>query len=135
MVVAREPSFVVAVDRVTAYPTGFELGITVRTNDAPVHGSFDIANRRSWSGRAAFPGQSLGVGVIFADGSSASVVPISGGGTQARFDQRFWVAALPPPGPVGVVVGWPSRGLTETRADLDGRAIVEAAARAEALWS
>ncbi len=130
VVVARGPSFVVAVDRVVAYPTGFELGVTVRTREEPVHGSFDVSRRRSWSGTAAFPGESLQVRVA----GEVTVVPVSGSGTQARFDQRYWVAPLPPAGPVTVVVEWPARQLGETGADLDGDAIREAAARADALW-
>jgi hypothetical protein len=149
-VLARTPSFVVAVDRVTAYSTGLELELTVRTRDEPVHGSFDRIQRRVWGGTSAFPGESLRVGVVFADGRRAmtenfggrgggpvgdvTLLPMGGGGSQARFDQRFWVAPLPPPGPLGVVVEWESRDLPETRIDLDGSAIVAAAEGAETLW-
>lgn len=148
-VVARTDSVVVAVDRVVAYPTGFELGVTVRTHDSPVLSSDVGGRRREWSGTSAFPGESLRVGVVFADGrasvaenftgrppqaSDVRLLPMHGSGTQARFDQRFWVEPVPPPGPVGVVVEWERRGLPETRVDLDGRAIVDAAARAETLW-
>ncbi|HEX2048163.1 MAG TPA: hypothetical protein VHF27_10380 [Acidimicrobiales bacterium] len=130
VVVARAPSLVVAVDRVVAYPNGFELGVTVRTREDPVSGSLDTGRRRSWSGTAAFPGESLTVRL----GADLTVVPVTGSGTQARFDQRYWVAPLPPPGPLPIAVEWPARNLPETRADLDGEAIVEAAARAETLW-
>jgi hypothetical protein len=148
-IVARTDALVIAVDRIVAYPTGFELGITVRSHDAPVSGSFDEVRLRSWSGSSAFPGESLHVGVVFADGRRSSVanfpsqrhatgdvrlVPLRGGGTQLRFDQRFWVEPLPPPGPLGVVVEWDRRGLPETRADLDAGAIIAAASRAETLW-
>lgn len=148
-VVARTESVVVAVDRVVAYPSGFELGVTVRTLDRPVPGSFGSERRRAWSGTSAFPGESLRVSVVFADGragvaenftgrppqpSDVRVVPTQGSGTQTRFDQRFWVEPLPPPGALGVVVEWERRGLGETRVDLDGEAIVDAAARAETLW-
>ncbi len=146
-VVARTETMVVAADRIVAYPTGFEFGITVRTNERPAHGSFDDQRQRAWSGVAAFPGESVRVAVVFADGrrgavdnfSSAPVgdvrlIPVHGHGTQTRFDQRFWVEPLPPPGPLGVVVTWERRGLPETRADLDAGAIVEAASRAETLW-
>lgn len=148
-VVARADGFVIAVERIVAYPSGFEMSVTVRTRDEPVFGSFDEVNRRSWSGSAAFPGESLRVGVVFADGRRSFVdnspprpastgdvrlVPMGGGGTQSRFDQRYWVEPLPPPGPLGVVVEWDRRHLPETRADLDAGAIVEAASRAETLW-
>lgn len=105
--------------------------------------------RREWSGTSAFPGESLRVGVVFADGrtsvaenftgppvpvSDVRLVPLHGSGTQDRFDQRFWVEPLPPAGPLGVVVEWVRRRVPETRVDLDGRAILEAAARAQTLW-
>jgi hypothetical protein len=149
-VVARGDGFVIAVDRIVAYPSGFEMGLTVRTRDEPVFGSFDELHRRTWSGSAAFPGESLRIAVVFADGrrsvvenfpprpaSSGDVrlVPMGGGGSQSRFDQRFWVEPLPPPGPLGVIVEWERRGLPETRADLDAGAILAAASRAETLWS
>ena len=130
VVIARTPTVVVAVDRVVAYPNGFELGVTARTQDEPVPGSLETGHRRSWSGTAAFPSQSLQVRLE----GGLTVVPVSGSGTQARFDQRYWVMPLPPPGPVRVLVEWPDRDLPETQAELDGAAIVEAAARAETLW-
>ena len=130
VVVARTATVVVAVDRVVAYPNGFELGVTARTRNEPVPGSFDTGNRRAWSGTAAFAGESLKVRLD----ANLAVIPVSGSGTQARFDQRYWVMPLPPPGPLGVVVEWPARELPETRAELHGAAIVEAAARAETLW-
>ncbi|HJV08944.1 MAG TPA: hypothetical protein VJ653_04660 [Acidimicrobiales bacterium] len=148
-VVARTGEFAIAVDRVVAYPTGFELGVTVRTQDEQVLGSFDDIRRRTWSGSAAFPGESLRFGVVFADGRTSTVdnfpprptstgdvrlVPLGGGGSQIRHDQRFWVEPLPPPGPLGVVVEWERRGLAETRAELDAGAILDAAAKAETLW-
>ena len=146
-VVARTETLVVAADRIVAYPTGFEFGITVRTADQPTYGSFNDQRQRAWSGVAAFPGESVRVSVVFADGrrgmvdnfSSApagnvQLIPVHGHGTQTRFDQRFWVEPLPPPGPLGVVVQWERRGLPETRADLDAGPIIEAAARAETLW-
>jgi len=156
-VVARTDTMVVAADRIVAYPTGFELGITVRINDRPAHASFDDRRQRAWSGVSAFPGESVRVSVVFADGRRAVVdnftsgrsgppsgnaapagavqlIPIHGHGSQNRFDQRFWIEPLPPRGPLGVVVEWERRGLAETRADLDAGAIVEAAAKAETLW-
>lgn len=146
-VVARTDTLVVAADRIVAYPAGFEFGITVRTNDQPTYGSFNDQRQRAWSGVAAFPGESVRVTVVFADGRRGTVdnfssapagevqlIPVHGHGTQTRFDQRFWVEPLPPPGPLGVVVQWERRGLPETRADLDAGAILAAASQAETLW-
>lgn len=147
-IVARTDTLVIAADRIVAYPTGFELGVTVRTNDRAVHGSFDDQRQRAWSGVAAFPGECVRVSVVFADGRRGMVdnfssmpagdvrlIPVHGHGSQSRFDQRFWVEPLPPPGPLGVVVAWERRGLAETRADLDAGVIIDAATKAETLWS
>jgi len=46
----------------------------------------------------------------------------------------FWVYPLPPEGPVTLVASWLEHGVTETRAELDGTAIREAAGRAVILW-
>jgi hypothetical protein len=146
-VLARSETMVVAADRIVAYPTGFEFGITIRTHDRPAHGSFDHQRQRAWAGVAAFPGESVRVTVEFADGRRGTVdnfasapagqvqlVPIRGHGTQTRFDQQFWVEPLPPAGPLGVVVEWERRGLAGRRAELDAGAILDAAGRAETLW-
>jgi len=69
-----------------------------------------------------------------ADPSGIRLLPMHGSGTDTRFDQRLWVAPLPPAGPLGVVVEWERRGIPETRVDLDAGAIVDAAAQAETLW-
>jgi hypothetical protein len=141
-------SLVVAVDRLVAYPGGFEMGVTVRTQADAVFGSFDAAHPRRWSGASAFPGESLRIGVVFADGSEAwssnfsevpegsgvTLAPLNGSGTQTRFDQRFWVTPLPPPGPLGLVAAWPGRDIPETRVDIPAEPLLEAARRATVLW-
>jgi outer membrane lipoprotein-sorting protein len=148
-VLARTPAVVVAVDRVVAYPTGFELHLTVRTGDQRAPGTVERGHPRSWGGSWAFPGESLRFGVAFSDGRAAfasnfrdlpsadglTLLPISGSGTSGRFDQRFWVEPLPPPGPLGLVVHWPVHGLAETRVDVSADAILDAASRAAVLWT
>jgi hypothetical protein len=100
-------------------------------------------------GTAAFPDESLRVGVAFSDGrrsfadnfqqssppSDLTLIPLSGSGTAARFDQRFWVQPLPPPGPVGLIVEWERRGLAETRVDVSAEEIREAASRSSLIWT
>ena len=148
VVLARAESVLLAVDRVVAYPTGFELHLTVRTRDEFVPGTVEPGHPRTWGGNTAFPGESLRFGVSFSDGRRAyagnfrelppaqglTLVPVSGSGTSGRFDQRFWVCPLPPPGPLGLVVEWSLRGIPETRTDIRADAILEAASRATPLW-
>lgn len=42
----------------------------------------------------------------------------------------MWVEPLPPTGPLGLLCEWPAKGIPETRVDLDGRAVRDAASRA-----
>jgi hypothetical protein len=57
-----------------------------------------------------------------------------GGGSERRWDGNFWVHPLPPEGSVTFVASWLKYGVEETRAELDGAAIREAARRAIVLW-
>jgi len=57
-----------------------------------------------------------------------------GGGGGRSWDQDFWVHPLPPEGPVTFVASWLEYGVTETRVELDGAVIREAAQRAVTLW-
>jgi hypothetical protein len=45
-----------------------------------------------------------------------------------------WVWPLPPDGPFAFVCEWPARGIPESRAEIDGGAILQAAGRAVTLW-
>lgn len=148
-VLARGEAVVVALDSVVAYPTGVELGVTVRRKGEPEFGSFDATRPRMWSGVSAFPGESLRVTVVFADGrqavsqnfgdmpdaSGAHLIALTGTATQCRFDQRFWLTPLPPPGALGLVVAWPARDIPETRVDISADAIREAAGRTIEVWT
>jgi hypothetical protein len=55
-------------------------------------------------------------------------------GSPRRWDGDFWVYPLPPEGPVTFVASWPKYEVAETRMELDGAAIREAAERAVTLW-
>jgi hypothetical protein len=65
---------VIAVDRVVAYPSGFELALTVRSRERPVHRMVPDA--------------------------AVDVRAMSGSCRQTRYDQQYWAPPLPRPGPV-----------------------------------
>jgi hypothetical protein len=44
------------------------------------------------------------------------------------------LAALPPEGPIELVIQWPALGIEETRIVLDGTAILDLADRARPFW-
>src|SRR2546430_3515945 len=88
--------------------------------------SVDYAARRCWPSSGCPPPDAEPTGpVLFPDG---------GGGGGRRYDMRYWVWPLPPPGPVAFVCEWPAFGIPESRAELDARPILDAAARALGLW-
>ena len=45
-----------------------------------------------------------------------------------------WVWGLPPPGPLAFVCEWPARHIPESRVEVDAGLVLEAAARAQAIW-
>lgn len=152
LMLIRTGQAAVAVGSIRAYPNGFEFTAHVRVRakdeDEPVwHDPFDRHGRRG----SQPPGDVLQLGVLYADGRRAAttshwwpdedadpgrlVLQHDGsGGNARRWDGQFWVHPLPPEGPVTFVASWQEYGVAETRAELNGSAIREAAARAVILW-
>jgi hypothetical protein len=148
---ARTAQAAVAVGGLHAYPNGFEFTIhaRLRQEHEARPGSAGLFERHGWQ---RDPNEGLRLGVMYADGRRAAtpgrfphpgddadagrlVLQENGGGGSARsWDGNFWVSPLPPEGPVTFVVSWPEHGVAETRAELDGAAIREAAGRAVMLW-
>lgn len=148
----RTAQAAVAIGSIRAYPNGFEFTAHVRVragddNEPAWHDPFDRHGQR----RGPSPGDVLRLGLMYADGRRAAVhgglwppdeadpgaliIQHGGsGGSARRWDGRFWVHPLPPQGPVTFVASWPDFGVAETRAQLDGAAIVAAAGRAVILW-
>jgi hypothetical protein len=150
----RTNEVAVAVGSVRAYPNGFEFAVHVRwrgrrAEDGVWHDPFE--RHRHLRGDQT-PNDALRLGVLYADGRRTATTarhpfthddadPESlvmqqggGGGGDRSWDMDFWVYPLPPDGPVTLVASWLEHGVTETRAELDGAAIREAAARAVTLW-
>jgi hypothetical protein len=68
------------------------------------------------------------------DGTRLVFVQQGGSSDESSVDQSYWVAPLPPEGPVTLVMAWPGFGMPESRTVLDGNAIRAAAARSTVLW-
>jgi hypothetical protein len=150
----RTEQIAVAIGSVRAYPTGFEftLHTRLRHEDKPGRGWADpLEPHLPWRG-SQVPGEVLRLGLMYADGRRTAataarplggddadpgrLVMLEGGssGSPRRWDGEFWVYPLPPAGPVTFVASWPKHGVAETRVELDGAAIREAAGRAVTLW-
>ena len=152
LLLVRTDEVAVAVGNARAYPNGFQFAVHVRLRQeeflwgaGPFDWLADLRTRRA-------PEQALRLGVLYADGRRAAIVsnrPVAGdeaggghlvllqdggAGSERQWDGYFWVHPLPPDGPVTFVASWLLYGVPETRAELDGSAIREAAARAVILW-
>jgi hypothetical protein len=103
------------------------------------------------------PGRELKFGVRFADGRSAALgsrgLGLPGSewhdgppainlrknlrssyGNKGRWQQAVWVWGLPKEGDVSLTYWWADRDVPESRLELDGDALREAAGRATVLW-
>ena len=58
-----------------------------------------------------------------------------GGGGMRRYDVEYWLWPLPPPGPVLVACEWGDMGIDLTTQSIDAGPFLEAATRAQPLWS
>lgn len=151
VLLARTDDVAVALGGVRAYTTGVAFTLSVRLRTERV-----LPRRRDlhdlmggWGG----PGEGqLLLGVEFSDGRAAStagsrrlpapgsgldqplLVESGGGGGERSHDQEYWLAPVPPPGPLSVVLACAGLGIDETVVQLDGDALVQAAAQAQVLW-
>ncbi len=150
----RTEQVAVAIGSVRAYPNGFEfiLHSRLRREDETGYGADPLELHGPRLRGRQVPGDVLRLGVMYADGrrtattaphplgdddtDPGALVMLQGGssGSPRRWDCDIWVHPLPPEGPVTFVASWPKHGVTETRAELDGAAIREAAQRAVTLW-
>jgi hypothetical protein len=159
LVLARTEEVAVAVTDATAYPTGFELRLVMRSRAAGYGGPGDDPfepglmwgiHRRRGRGRAEPPPDFLRFGLAFADGTKATnlggfpdpegepagrvLMGGRGGGGGGSWEMEYWSWPLPPEGALAFVCEWPAKGISLTRAEVDARIVLDAAARAEVLW-
>jgi hypothetical protein len=60
--------------------------------------------------------------------------PHSFGGGPPDWNLSYWVWPLPPAGPATFACEWAAYAIPETRADIDGQLIVDAARHSIQLW-
>jgi hypothetical protein len=131
-----------------AYPTGFAFTLSVRLRHdipQPHPGVGDVEEPDEFGDH--YPR----FGVEFADGRTATnhsnrppdfedqepdpptLTMTHGEGGGRGWNSHQWVWGLPPPGPLVFVCDWPARQLEASR-EVDARLVLDAAARAVALW-
>lgn len=152
IVVIRTDRVAVAVGNLRGYPNGFEFTVHVRSrNREDSFGSDADPFHRHRIGRDdPDRDQVLRLGVQYADGRRAATTRWppprpgdetelylqvnGGGGSWQDWHQNFWLAPLPPAGPVTFVASWLAYEAPEATAVIDGAAIRAAADRAFELW-
>jgi hypothetical protein len=153
LIITRTKETVVAIPGIQAYPAGFNLTLSLRlrtlsAREQQVPYQLGFA---AFEGDA-LPDEFLRFGVQFADGRKTTNLdrlpddlegqapgrPVlhqhSAGGGDWAWDMEYWVWPLPPAGPLVFVCAWPSRGIAESRAEVDAGVILDAAGRAVTLW-
>jgi hypothetical protein len=155
-VLATTKRVAVCITRIAAYPTGFAFDVVTLTHRPDPEIDPLLFEQNRLVHRPAKPGippELLRFGVQFADGSKATNVggrdfpqgrrnPVGpvmmgrgGGGGGGRWTQTQWVWPLPPPGPVAFVCEWPALDVPLTRAEFDAQVILDAADRAQVIFS
>jgi hypothetical protein len=145
LVLARSEQAAVVLNGITAYREGIELELAIRLRAYPPGGrhwaqaihegsaagpdAFRFAIELA-DGRAAILGRLVG----HAHREHAVLVPRGASAQGRRFDGRYWLAPLPPPGRIVVVCAWPAAGIEDSRVAIDAAPILDAASRSELLW-
>lgn len=154
----RTDDAAVGITQLEVFSTGFRFTLAVRVRRArpefAVGGLFMLLSPHPQPGIEIPLANRLLLGIEYPDGRRASTLEVpggegagamtgnqplvlvtqGGGGGELSVDQTFWVAPLPPEGPVAVILTWPSFGMDESRTILDGAAIRAAASRSTLLW-
>lgn len=159
-VVVRAEGVAVLLSHIDVFPTGCSIRVRasmVRPDGMSEEDWQDRLHRevhgRHFGGRGEREGQ-LRFGVDLGDGGWAVTDqwrgqhedspdgPVlqqrggSSGGGRGEFNhnRNLWLWPLPPPRPFDLVLAWQDQGVEETRVELDGAAIVEAAADSRPLF-
>lgn len=152
-VVARGDDVAVCVRRIAAFPEGFEFDlVTMADRDDVDLDPFFLHARAGRAPGGGLPDTMLRFGFEFPDGSrvtnltgehfasrSAPTHPVmtqgggGGGGGDWTFTHFVW--PLPGEGTLTIVTEWPAYGIPLTRDEIDTGPIVEAASRAQVVFS
>jgi hypothetical protein len=158
VLLGRTDNVGVGITQVEAFSTGFRFTLAVRVRQLRPQlargGLFMLIGSHMHPGIEVLLEDRLLLGIEYPDGRRAStlndmrsqgpgtvmdteqllLVQHGGGGGELTVDQTYWVTPLPPEGPVTVVLTWQSFGIAESRTNLDGTLIREAASQSQTLW-
>jgi hypothetical protein len=151
LVLAQTEKVAVCVTRLSAYPTGFEFEIVTMSADDQADLDPLMFHHQHLLHTEELPPELLRFGVQFPDGSRATNTagfyhertppqgPVmhagGGGGGSGSWRQSQWIWPLPARGTVTLVCEWPAMDIPVSRTDLDAQLILDAAARAQVIFS
>jgi len=162
-ILVQRTDMAVYVNGFNVYPNGFTLTVNALRKQVEYHGRDDPrVQHANPFGSHGFRGEPdaaeelarvLRIGVRFGDGRSAvaegfsawrgepdapPVPPVinvsSGHGSENEWTQGFWVWGIPEEGDIELIYSWPAEAVPESRFELDGAAVRNAAARVVTLW-
>lgn len=139
LVLARTEEVAVAVGAIWAFRAGFEFWVNAQfrhegpaladqADDQSMHIGVQYADGRKVAnvGSVPEPAESVPAGLILR--------PVGFGGGLRQRNRSYWVAPLPPIGPLMFVCEWAAFGIGENRAETDAQLLVDAARRSIRIW-
>lgn len=158
-VVGRSETAVVALRQATAYSSGVTLDFLAVARGIPGRRTDKLFNEQHFADPEDLSDRFLRIGIEFSDGARVSNLasqhrfwrperepegPLllqsgGGGGFSGRgrveMNPAYWLWPLPAAGTLRLFVEWPALGIALTGTDVDGAAIVRAAAESQQLWT
>ena len=152
-VLGRTDDFALALVGADAYSTGIVLSFAARLRYSDQEDN-DLHEQLYSHRRGPSAGQLL-IGVAYPDGQAATnvaarpyremlreldkpqqpmLVQRGGGGGGREFGFSMWLAPLPPPGDLTIVIEWPARGIPETHTTIPADVTAAGVAATVELW-
>jgi hypothetical protein len=160
LVVGRSENGVIALRSIAVFSTGLSLDLfAVARGISLSKVSTFFHEQHNFGSEDGIPDGLIRVGLKYDDGTRVSNIsdrrrawqtegepdgPVlvnrhggssQGGGGRVTMTQTHWLWPLPPAAPLELFVEWPALDVSLSSTQLDGRAIAQAAAQSQSLWS
>src|SRR4051794_11567496 len=141
----------IGITALQVYTTGISLTLSIRIRSEPPDLPYGVFEVLSHGGRYKIPPeQHLWLGGQYAEGTMGTkhgpfpserfnqdrvhLLSGAGHGGNRAYDGQYWMAPIPPAGPLTFICTWPLCDIPETRTVVDAAPIREAHSRTCVLW-